>query len=92
MLGSVGRDRPDLLDLFWFYAVHFRFFETADRAFRHPTPIQGRWTIDAIQLPQRALAKIYRENALRLFWPLETSDLLDQDAIELAPGLAGFAP
>ena len=90
MLGSVGRDRPDLLDLFWFYAVHFRFFETNDRAFRHPTPIQGRWPIDAISLPQIAREKIYRTNALRLFWPDEMGDAVDREALRLAPGLASF--
>lgn len=90
MLGSVGRDRPDLLDLFWFYAVHFRFFETTDRQFRHPTPIQGRWAIDAINLPQSALEKIYRSNAIKLFWPDAPGDAMDRDVLRTAPGLAAY--
>ena len=90
MLGSVGREREDVLDLFWFYAVHFRFFETKDRGFRHPTPIQGRWTIDAIDLPHPVRAKIYRANALRLFWGERSTAQLDLEALEGAPGMASF--
>ena len=34
-----------------------------DKAFAHPTPVQGEWTIDGINLPTGVLAKIYSSNA-----------------------------
>ena len=43
-----------------------RFFETAGRGLKHPTPIQGRWTIDGIDLPREILEKVYHGNAERL--------------------------
>ncbi len=69
VLGSSGDDREvkteaDARD---FYQCHFRFLETHDRDFAHPTPIQGRWTIDGIGLSRDALTRIYQTNALRLF-------------------------
>jgi predicted TIM-barrel fold metal-dependent hydrolase len=33
----------------------------------HPTPIQGRWTVDGIGLPQEVLEDLYHRNAERLF-------------------------
>lgn len=90
MLGSVGRDRPRLNDIFWFYAVHFRWLETGDRQMAHPTPIQGRWKIDAIGLSDEVLAKVYRLNALKLLWGLEGPTAVDEDALLTAPGLAAF--
>lgn len=90
MLGSVGRDRPRLIDIFWFYAVHFRWFETDVAEMTHPTPIQGRWTIDAIALPDGVLAKVYRLNALKLLWGLDGPTTVDTDALETAPGMAAF--
>lgn len=90
MLGSVGRDRPVLIDIFWFYAVHFRWIETLDAQIPHPTPIQGRWFIDSIGLSPAAAARIYRLNALRLFWGEEQPSAVDAEALELATGLAGF--
>jgi predicted TIM-barrel fold metal-dependent hydrolase len=66
-LGSGGNGPPptesEAID---FFRTHYRFFETADRDFRHMTPIQGDWTISAIHLPTDALAKVYFENAERL--------------------------
>jgi predicted TIM-barrel fold metal-dependent hydrolase len=49
-----------------FFTSSFRFFETADTKFAHPTPIQGRWTIDGIDLPDDVLEKVYHQNAERL--------------------------
>jgi predicted TIM-barrel fold metal-dependent hydrolase len=72
MLGSTGREPPTDADLDHFFAASFRWFETADQGFAHPTPIQGRWTIDGVALPADARAAIYGENAARLFglaWP-----------------------
>jgi predicted TIM-barrel fold metal-dependent hydrolase len=66
MLGSTGATPPGPADVERFFAATWRFFETADHAFPHPTPIQGRWTIDGINLPGDALSKIYSGNAERL--------------------------
>ena len=49
-----------------FFSSTWRFFETFDRGFAHPTPIQGRWSIDGIGLPEPVLEKVYHENAERL--------------------------
>lgn len=90
MLGSVGRDQPRLIDVFWYYAVHFRWMETRDASMQHPTPIQGRWRIDGIGLSDAVLAKVYRLNALRLIWGEDGPGATDAEAIELATGVAGF--
>ena len=37
-----------------------------DQQFEHPTPIQGRWKIDGVGLPEAILRKIYFENAARV--------------------------
>ncbi len=66
MLGSTGTDAPTDDDAARFYATHWRYFETHDRQFEHPTPIQGKWKIDAVGLPPEVLDKIYRKNALKL--------------------------
>ncbi len=42
-----------------FYDIHWRYFQTNDKQFDHPTPIQGKWKIDGIGLDQEALKKIY---------------------------------
>ncbi len=66
MLGSTGEapPTPDEIERFW--RSTFRYFESFDRGFEHPTPIQGRWTIDAIGLPPEVLRKVYGANAARL--------------------------
>jgi predicted TIM-barrel fold metal-dependent hydrolase len=66
MLGSTGRDVPGEVDIKPFYDAHWRFFEGKERDIAHPTPIQGRWTIDAIDLPSDVLDKIYHLNARKL--------------------------
>jgi predicted TIM-barrel fold metal-dependent hydrolase len=53
-------------DVDHFFSSSWEFFETSHRAFAHPTPIQGRWTIDGIDLPPDVLEKIYHGNAERL--------------------------
>jgi predicted TIM-barrel fold metal-dependent hydrolase len=85
-LGRVPRAARDLLerhpDRFVFgtdafppdaatYAVHRRFFETADEAFAYDAdpdepPSQGRWTISGLSLSDRALAGLYTATARRL--------------------------
>lgn len=71
MLGSTGAEPPTAADVERFFAAHWRWFETRDRGFAHPTPIQGRWTIDGIGLPPDVLRKVYGDNARRLLrlWP-----------------------
>lgn len=49
-----------------FFLSSWRFFETDDRGFLHPTPIQGRWNIDGLALPDDVLEKVYHRNAERL--------------------------
>lgn len=66
MLGSTGATPPTPADVDHFWAASWRWFETRDTGFAHPTPIQGRWTISGIGLPDAALRKIYAENAARL--------------------------
>jgi len=65
-LGSGGSEPPGDDEVERFFASSWRYFESADRGFPHPTPIQGDWTIDGIHLPPEVLAKIYRGNAARL--------------------------
>jgi predicted TIM-barrel fold metal-dependent hydrolase len=49
-----------------FFMSSWEFFETAHRKFAHPTPIQGNWTIDGIDLPPDVLEKVYHANAEHL--------------------------
>lgn len=66
MLGSNGATPPTAADVERFWSATWRYFETRDRKFAHPTPIQGEWTIDGIGLPREVLAKVYGANAARL--------------------------
>jgi len=67
-LGSVSRKEPTVEDAVVFYERHWRYFETTERQIDHPTPIQGRWKVDAIGLPPEVLRKLYVGNAERLIW------------------------
>ena len=51
----------------WFYQVHWRYLQTNDKQFDHPTPIQGDWKIDAVGLDKTILEKVYWQNAYQLF-------------------------
>jgi predicted TIM-barrel fold metal-dependent hydrolase len=51
----------------WFYNTHWRYFQTSDKQFDHPTPVQGNWKINGIGLEEQVLQKLYRENARRLY-------------------------
>ncbi|MDG2124870.1 MAG: carbohydrate-binding family 9-like protein, partial [Verrucomicrobiales bacterium] len=67
ILGSGGSGPgPSDDDALTFFQKHWRWFETPDRNFAHMTPIQGGWTIDAIDLPDDILRKIYFDNARKL--------------------------
>ena len=50
-----------------FYNIHWRYLQTRDQQFDHPTPIQGNWKIDGIGLQPGVLSKIYFDNALRVY-------------------------
>ncbi len=50
-----------------FYEIHWRYFQTSDKQFDHPTPIQGKWKIDGIGLDEEVLKKIYWDNAFRFY-------------------------
>lgn len=90
MLGSVGATDPGLADVFLFYADHFRYLEGTERGIPHPTPIQGRWTIDAAGIPPAILQKVYRDNALKLFWKQAGATDQDWQLLNQSEGPAGF--
>jgi hypothetical protein len=70
MLGSTDGREPGWPEVARFFDLHWRFFEGSERAMPHPTPIQGRWTVNAVSLPPDVLRKFYLVNAVRLFrWP-----------------------
>jgi len=50
-----------------FYEIHWQYFQTNNKQFDHPTPIQGKWKIDGIALDEGVLKKIYWENAHNLY-------------------------
>ncbi len=66
MLGSTGLTPPQRADVDRFFTSTWRFFESRDEHFAHPTPIQGRWSISGLGLPPHVLQKVYAENADRL--------------------------
>jgi predicted TIM-barrel fold metal-dependent hydrolase len=66
MYGSTGAAPATEADEHRFFSATYRYFETTDRQFDHPTPIQGRWRIDGVDLPEEVLRKVYYENAARL--------------------------
>jgi len=66
MLGSSGRDEPTMADVKPFFDAHWRYFEGREVQIPHPTPIQGRWKIDAIGLPDDVLEALYFRNACRV--------------------------
>ncbi|MCS6856442.1 MAG: amidohydrolase family protein [Sandaracinaceae bacterium] len=67
VLGSSGKNPDPPSRVPFFYESHFRYFEREDRNFPHPTPIQGKWTINGIGLPREVLEKFYYTNAMRVF-------------------------
>ena len=67
VLGSAGTDIDGPERVPFFFRAHWRYFETADRDFAHPTPIQGNWTISGLDLPEDVLHDVYHRNAERVF-------------------------
>ncbi len=72
-LGSVSETPVGPEDAVKFYQAHFRFFETDHANIDHPTPIQGRWKVNAIALPPEVLRKLYFENAEKLIFKRKMS-------------------
>ncbi len=66
MLGSTGAEPPTQADVDRFFSATWRYFETRDQDFPHPTPVQGKWPIDGLGLPDKVLRKVYGGNAKRL--------------------------
>jgi len=66
MLGAPGLKPSTPEDIKPFFDLHWRWMETADSPMPHPVPIQGNWPVHGLDLPDKVLAKIYRDNALRL--------------------------
>ena len=50
-----------------FYDIHWKYFQTVEKQFDHPTPIQGKWKIDGIGLDPDVLKKIYWDNAYKFY-------------------------
>ena len=71
-LSSRGTAPPKQAEIDQFFAAIWRYFETGDKDFAHPTPIQGKWKISGIELSSAVQQKIYAANArtvLRLAAP-----------------------
>jgi len=66
MYGSNGSQAPTLADERRYFEATWRYFETKDKQFESPTPIQGKWKIDGLGLSEAVLRKVYFENAARL--------------------------
>lgn len=52
------------------YRIAYRFLETEDEYFNYsaaPYPMQGRWHVCGLHLPQDVLQKVYYTNAARIF-------------------------
>lgn len=70
LFGSDGSPEREV-DQFW--TPHWRFYETDDEHFDHPAqmlspqgaPLQGRWRIYGVFLPDDVLRKLYYQNALK---------------------------
>jgi predicted TIM-barrel fold metal-dependent hydrolase len=61
------RAGEDMTELNRFYEAHWRFFETEEQQIEYPEfPVQGQWKVDAINLPDEVLEKLYVRNAQRL--------------------------
>lgn len=66
LLGSSPPYEPRRKQIERFFTATWRYFETEDRQFDHPTPIQGDWKIDGIRLDCDVLEKVYHGNVERM--------------------------
>jgi predicted TIM-barrel fold metal-dependent hydrolase len=63
MLGAPQGFVPTEEDIDKFYQDHWLYLETDLVQIDHPTPIQGNWKVDAVNLPREVLEKVYHKNA-----------------------------
>lgn len=88
-LGSVSETPVGFEDAVKFYEAHFRYFETDLTNIDHPTPIQGRWKVNAIHLPAEVLRKLYYTNAEKLIFARKVTipvvDPFDRPAASSSP-------
>lgn len=66
MLGSYGTEPNRRDEVGPFFQAHYRWLEARDDQ-PSMTPIQGRWTIHGLGLPEDVLQAIYAGNAMALF-------------------------
>jgi len=66
MLGSGPPYHPTDKEIERFFTATWKYFETEERGFDHPTAIQGKWKIDGIGLDCGVLEKVYHGNVERL--------------------------
>jgi len=65
--------QEDRTEIKQFYDAHWRFLETGERQIEYPGyPVQGRWKVDAVNLPDEVLEKLYVCNAQGLIPGLGT--------------------
>ena len=67
MLGSYGETPNTRDEVGPYFKAHWTWLETDVRNMPNPTPIQGDWTLDGLDLPADVLEDIYAKNAERLF-------------------------
>ena len=91
-LGSVSEKQVGLEDAVEFYRAHFRYFETDLQGIDHPTPIQGRWKVNAIHLPARVLRKLYYSNAEALIFARQVTVPVVDPLDRPAPGAPASTP
>jgi predicted TIM-barrel fold metal-dependent hydrolase len=91
-LGSVSETPVGPEDAVKFYQAHFRFFETDEKNIDHPTPIQGRWKVNAIHLPPDVLHKLYYANAEKLIFTRAVTIPVVDPMIDAVPAPAPTPP
>lgn len=62
VLGSGGDELPKPEEIDLFFRSSYRYLQTPE-ILPSPTPIQGRWSVNGINLPRDVLEKIYFRNA-----------------------------
>jgi predicted TIM-barrel fold metal-dependent hydrolase len=63
VLSSRSAAPPTQAEVDHFFSATWKYFESKDEGFAHPTPIQGRWKISGVGLAGDVLQKIYAANA-----------------------------
>jgi predicted TIM-barrel fold metal-dependent hydrolase len=64
---AFAEEQESVTELKSFYDAHWRYFETGARQIEDPFyPIHGHWHVDALDLPEEVLDKLYVRNAQRL--------------------------